>query len=105
MLEYDVLEKQGDVARLRLGGELVAEQRIDLLERVVKRHFLDDGVTGVVLEVGDLRLLDEDGLAALMRLRSDARRRGKRLFIDGAQGRVRTKLTVAGILQKLARGD
>jgi anti-anti-sigma regulatory factor len=85
-------------------GELAAQQPLHTLERALKRQFVEDGVRGVVLDVGEVRTLDEDGIAALMRLRSDALDHGKRLFVEGAQGKVRSKLSVAGILDKLARG-
>lgn len=104
MLEWEVAGREGDGVRIRLSGELVGEEWTNSLRLFLKEQYVDDGVTRIILDLSDLQQLDEEGLATLTHLRFEAQRRDKKLFVERAAGKVRGKLHVAGLLDKLAEG-
>jgi anti-anti-sigma regulatory factor len=62
-------------------------------------HYLDDGVSTILLDASDLLFLDEDGVGALLRLRSEAIVKGKRIWLSNVRGQVRDKLQLINVLR------
>ncbi len=62
-------------------------------------HYLDDGVSTILLDASDLVFLDEDGVGALLRLRSEAIVKGKRIWLSNVGGQVRDKLQLINVLR------
>lgn len=108
MLDYEVTRHQPDQVSLRLRGDLVDEPTAKLLERELERHYVDDGVRVIRVDLGEVEVVSLEGIATLVELWRESRRRGKDFVVVGAEGQVREKLAVTGLLGPLAgegRGD
>ena len=104
MLNYEVLERDRDFVRVKIEGELVGNEWTRRLCAFLEDAYVDDGVRRIRLDLAELHDLDEDGLAALLDLRSRSIQQDKALFVEGTTGRVRSKLRVSGMLQKFESG-
>ena len=84
-----------------LRGSLAAEDWTDRLEAFLQEHYVDDGVTRIVLDLSGVDWVDLEGVATIIRLAHHAADRGKRLLVSGATGPVRAKLERTGVLEYL----
>jgi anti-anti-sigma factor len=102
MLEYRVERKDGGDVVVALRGALADEDWTDRLEAFLQEHYVDDGVTRIVLNLAGVEWVDLEGVATLIRLAHHARDRGKRLLITEASDLVRGKLERTGVLEYLS---
>lgn len=98
MVDYEVLDKDGEEACLLLRGDLVGEVPSEALERDLERHYVDDGVRLICVDLSGLRMVNEDGIRILLELRKKSSARGKRLVLRRPEGQVRQKLQTMGLL-------
>jgi len=101
LLNYEVTERTGSEASLLLHGQLSGEVSAERLKEDLGRHYVDDGVRIIVVDLSGLDLIDLEGVGVLLTLWREARQRGKRLFVQGANGQVREKLAITGVLGPL----
>jgi anti-anti-sigma regulatory factor len=101
MVEYEVSEKRGTRGYLRLRGTLVGEVPVEEFTRALERHYVDDGVKDIVVDLSDVTELSLEGVAHLLRLKGESRERGKRFHVQGVSGQPREKLEITGTLQVL----
>jgi anti-sigma B factor antagonist len=101
-LSIDRIDQPGGAVLLRLRGELDVQTAQQL-----RRRLLDhlDERTPLVVELRGLDFMDSSGLAALLELRSRARRADWRVRIQGACGRVRELLERTGTLEIIEQTD
>ena len=102
MVDYEVLDREGDHAFLVLRGELVGDVSSDHVKRELERHYVDDGVRTIRVDLADLDFINLDGIRILLELRAESIHRGKRFVVQDAQGQVREKLRVTGLLDPLS---
>jgi anti-anti-sigma factor len=102
MVDYEVLNRDGDVACLMLRGELEGDVPSEVLKRELEGHYVDDGVRTICVKLNELNLITLDGVGILLELWNESRRRGKRFVIQDPQGQVREKLRVTGLLATFA---
>lgn len=101
MLEYETVEN-GDAVRVGLAGELAGQVWTERLQRLLEHHFINDGVKTIRINLESVSYMNTSGVATLLRLYNESKRRGKRLIVEGAKGRIREKLRLAGVLDVLA---
>ena len=104
MVEYQILDRMGDAVLLQLSGELAHHFRTEQLRQALERHFVDDGVKVIRVDLSPVTFMDSYGVATLVSLLKESRERGKKFQVEGAQGQVREKLGVTGVLKVLQRG-
>ena len=104
MVDYEVVAREGERVVLQLRGELAATLQTDALREALEDHYVDDGVRLIEVDIAPLRFLDSYGVATLVALQKESRHRGKRFLVGGAQGQVREKLRVTGVLRILEKG-
>jgi len=102
MVDYEVLDKEGDIAYLLLRGELVGDLPSEHLKHALEPHYVDDGVRTICVVLSDLKFINLDGVAILVELWKESRARGKEFVLRDAKGRVRDKLRTTGLLEPLA---
>jgi anti-anti-sigma factor len=95
----------------RDGGELTvaADGVIDLatvgaFEAAIAAAVADDTATSVVVDHGQVRLLDSSGIGALLKGRRQADERQRPYRVGGAEGMVAEVLRITGVWDHLA-GD
>jgi anti-anti-sigma factor len=98
----DSVDQPGGTVLLRLRGELDV-QSSPLLRRRLLDHLAER--TQLVVELRGLDFMDSSGLAALLELRSRARRADWPVRVQGARGRVRELLERTGTLEIVEQGD
>lgn len=101
MVEYEVSQKQGDRGYLRLRGALVGEVTGWEFTRALERHYADDGVNDIVVDVSDVTEISLEGVASLLQLERESHDRGKRFVVEGVHGQPRNKLEITGTLKRL----
>ena len=104
MVDYEVADREGEVATLLLRGELVGDIESKQIEHSLERHYVDDGVKLIEVDLSQLEQINLEGIAILLELWSASRARGKRFQTRGASGQVLDKLTVAGVASLLSQG-
>ena len=104
-VDYRVIDRHGESVTVRLEGELVGVGNSARLRQALEEHFVDDGVQVITLDLSTVSFLDNYGATALVALMQESERRGKRLFVTGADRQVRDKLRVTGILNVLEQGN
>jgi anti-anti-sigma factor len=104
MVHCDVIERDGDHVVLGIRGDLSAKLMTDVLGESLEKHYVDDGVRLIRLNLSGVRFMDSYGVATLVGLRRASQDRGKRFVVEGATGQVRDKLQVTGVLGILERG-
>ena len=104
VVDYEVVAREGERVVLQLRGELTAALQTDTLREALEEHYVDDGVRRIEVDIAPLRFLDSYGVATLVALHKESRERGKRFVVGGAQGQVREKLRVTGVLEILEQG-
>ena len=103
MVEYQVLDKEGPFAALKLKGELVGDISSQDLKGALERHYVDDGVREILIDLTDLSEISLEGVAILLELWRESGRRGKEFTVRGAHGQVEEKLQITGALKPLMR--
>jgi anti-anti-sigma regulatory factor len=96
LAEYEVSDREGDRVTLRLHGDLVGEESVDHFKESLERHYVDDGVKLIRVELSDLDTINLEGVAVLLQLYQESLARGKRFLAEGATGQVRDKLEITG---------
>jgi anti-anti-sigma regulatory factor len=103
--EYEVTEKAGDYVLLTLRGELAEEFRVARVHEDLEEHYVDDGVKRIRVTLAEVPRISLEGVAALLDLWREARRRGKSFQVERASGQVRQKLETTGVLELIAADD
>jgi len=96
VLEVGTPDRSGERVSIALRGSLAGADAGRLRHGLVE-HYVDDGVREIVLDASELAFVDEDGVGALLRLRSEAVLRGKRLWLLNPQGQVPDKLALINL--------
>jgi anti-anti-sigma regulatory factor len=102
LVDYEVLAREGDYVRLLLRGELVEDVGSERIKRSLERHYVDDGVRTIVVDLSELDLVSLDGIETLVELWKESVARGKRFVLRGATGQVEAKLRTTGLLGPLS---
>ena len=102
MVDYEVLDREGDLACLLLRGELEGDVPSEVLKRELERHYVDDGVRTICVKLNELHLITLDGVGILLELWQESRNRGKRFVVQDPHGQVLRKLRVTGLLGTLS---
>jgi anti-anti-sigma factor len=105
MFACRVIERENDYVIVQLDGEFAGERLTDRVREALEEHYVDDGVRRIRLDLGSLRFIDLEGVAALLSLRKESTERGKGFTVEGALGQVREKLGVTGVLVLLESGS
>lgn len=103
-MDYEVTERTGDYVRLILRGELSGERPVEHFKRDLERHYVDDGVRTIQVDLEDLTALSLEGCAVLLELWEESHRRGKKFELVHPTGQVRDKLAMTGLLKALGSG-
>ncbi len=98
MLEVGAPERSGERVSIPVRGSLTRSEASKLRDGLIE-HYVDDGVTTILLDASDLLFLDEDGVGALLRLRSEAIIKGKHIWLSNVRGQVRDKLQLINVLR------
>jgi anti-anti-sigma factor len=98
---YEVLDREGDLACLLMRGQLEGDVSSERLKAELERHYVDDGVRTIRVDLSELEYVTLDGLWILVDLRRESLDRGKRFVLRNPRGRVRDKLRVTGLLGPL----
>ena len=101
MVEYEVSEKQGDRGYLRLRGRLAGEVTVKDFTTALERHYIDDGVKDIVVDLSDVSEISLEGVARLLLLERKSHDRGKGFLVEGVHGQPREKLEITGTLKRL----
>jgi anti-anti-sigma factor len=101
MVDYEVLDRERDSAFLLLRGELDEDTSSEQLKRNLERHYVDDGVKTIFVDVKDLHFISLDGIGILLELRRESLARGKRFIVRDAAGQVKRQLQRTGLLEAL----
>jgi anti-anti-sigma regulatory factor len=101
MVEYEVSEKRGQRGYLRLRGALVGDVSVQEFTRALEHHYVDDGVTDIVVDLSDVTEISLEGVARLLELERESHDRGKRFVVQGVHGQPRQKLEITGTLRQL----
>jgi anti-anti-sigma factor len=105
MFACRVIERDRDYVIVQLDGEFAGERLTENVRETLEEHYVDDGVRRIRVDLQPLQFIDLEGVAALLSLRRESKERGKRFTVERAQGQVREKLAVTGVLDLLERGD
>jgi len=98
MIDYEVTDRTDGEVFLRLRGELVGEVTSEQLKADLERHYVDDGVKVIAVDLSGLDLISLEGIVVLVELWEESKARGKQFRVDGPQGQVMDKLRVTGLL-------
>jgi anti-anti-sigma factor len=104
VVEFEAQEKQGDRGYLRLRGTMVGEITVEEFKHALERHYVDDGVTQIVVDLSDVTEISLEGVATLLLLQKESHDRGKRFVVQGDHDQVRRKLEITGALSRLEQG-
>jgi len=105
MFACRVIEREDDYVVVGLDGEFAGERLTENVRETLQEHYVDDGVRRIRVDLHDVLFIDLEGVAALLSLRRESQERGKWFTVERAQGQVREKLGVTGVLKLLERGD
>jgi anti-anti-sigma factor len=105
VVEYEVAEKSDDFVLLRLRGELLGDLPVQQLHDALEEHYVDDGVRFIRVDLSQVERVSLEGVAVLVDLWRESRRRGKQFRAEEARGVVREKLATTGVLRLLSGGD
>jgi anti-anti-sigma factor len=103
-LAFGVWDEDAVQIVMELHGELTGPWQTRQLKAAVEQHFDDDAVREVLVNVRDLGFMDNDGVAALVALLMVCRQHGMGFRVTGADGQIRDKLRVTGVLRVLEQG-
>jgi anti-anti-sigma factor len=101
LIEYEVVEREGDYVVLQLRGELVADVSAEGVRRALEEHYVDDGVRVIRVDLDQVSYITMEGIQVLLALWRESRDRGKRFRTEGASGQVSHRLRVAGVSKLL----
>lgn len=102
MPDYEVAERAGDAVVLRLLGEWEEDLPVDRIHDDLEEHYVDDGVTFIRADLSGVDFMSLEGVAALLDLQQEAKRRGKTFLVEHPAGQVRDKLATTGVLGLLS---
>ena len=74
------------------------------LSRAIEHHYVDDGVSRIVVDLRDVDEISLEAVGILLKLREEAERRGKRFLVERPRDPVREKLAITGVLRLLTEG-
>lgn len=101
-LDYSI--EGSEPRRVRLSGEIdigVASKAVD----VITDSVLDGTPKRMVVDIGQVSLLDSTGVAALVTAKKIAAHRGCTLVVANPADIVREQMAVTGVLEFLTGGD
>jgi anti-anti-sigma factor len=98
MVEYEVGEREGPLVVVRLRGELVGDLPTAMIKADLERHYVDDGVREIRVDLTDVPHVTLEGIAVLLQLRAESSSRGKRFRVENPSGQVLERLTTTGVL-------
>jgi anti-anti-sigma factor len=101
VVDYEVMDREDDHASLVLRGELAGDVPSEHLKEELERHYVDDGVSEIRVDLDGLTSITLEGVAILLELWRESKKRGKHFVIHDARGQVLEKLTVTGVLRTL----
>ena len=102
MVHYEAIKRAGH-AVLVLDGELVGDRPTQELHDALEDHYVDDGVTEIIVDLSEVGFVSLEGIAALLDLYREARLRGKNFRIEHPTEQVRAKLATTGVLMSLMK--
>jgi len=103
-LAFGVSDEAAGQVIMDLHGELAGPWETRPLKAAVEEQFDHDAVHGVLVNVRGLGFMDNYGVATLVALLMDCRQHGMGFRVAGADGQVREKLRVTGVLRLLEHG-
>jgi anti-anti-sigma regulatory factor len=101
MVEYVAGEEVGAKGFLVLSGEFVGDGPDQGLAKHIEHHYVDDGVSEIVVDLRDVEAITLEGVAILLRLREESAWRGKRFVVEHAHDQVEEKLALTRVLRLL----
>jgi anti-anti-sigma factor len=101
MVDYEVRDREDDHASLVLRGELAGDIPSEQLKKELERHYIDDGVREIRVDLEGLTSITLEGVAILLELWRESKKRGKHFVIHDARGQVLEKLKATGVLRTL----
>jgi anti-anti-sigma factor len=102
MVRYEVTERQNALVVVTLNGQLVGDLASEEVAGSLERHYVDDGVQEIRVDLSGVDEITLEGVGLLLALWTESRRRGKRLIVQNTRGQVRDKLEVTGTLPVLS---
>jgi anti-anti-sigma regulatory factor len=103
MAGYEVSDRDGVQVRIRLFGELLGDASTARVEDDLERHYVDDGVQEIRVDLAEVPHITLEGVAVLLRLRMASDARGKRLVVENPSGQVMERLKTTGVLGFLSQ--
>jgi anti-anti-sigma factor len=97
MIEYEVIQREGDDVVLQLRGELTGDVSSDEVKETLEEHYVDDGVRRIRVDLGPVSYITLEGIQILLSLWRESKERGKEFQAEGATGQVSARLRVAGV--------
>jgi anti-anti-sigma factor len=104
MVNYTVEKRGANSVRIALHGELAGRVWTERIRAGLEEHYVDDGVRSIEVDVSGVTFMDNFGVATLMALQRESAGNGKRFTVRSAQGQVREKLHVTGVIRVLQEG-
>jgi anti-anti-sigma factor len=98
VVDYEVMDRKDDHASLVLRGELADDTPSKHLKGELERHYVDDGVREIRVDLEGLTSITLEGVATLLELWRESNERGKHFVVHDARGPVLRKLKVTGVL-------
>jgi anti-sigma B factor antagonist len=98
------LEEQivGEVAVVRVSGEIVLKKNRSMLLHDKVRHLLQQGHANVLIDLGNVTFVDSAGLGELVQTNSTAKDHGAALKLFGPSNRLREMMNVTRLTSILA---
>jgi anti-anti-sigma factor len=97
LVDYEITDRTGDEASIILKGELSSDVPSEQLKKALERHFIDDGVRVLRVDLSGLDWIDLEGIGVLLALWREARDRETRFVVTGASGQVKGRLEITGL--------
>jgi anti-anti-sigma factor len=104
LFDFRILNRADDYVVVGLKGDFAGERLTESVRERLEEHYVDDGVRRIRLNLGELRFIDLEGVAALLELRRESDERRKVFTVEGARGQVLDKMRVTGVLAFLEGG-
>lgn len=102
MIEFAAQVRPDDDV-LVVSGEVDIAAVDDLFEQA--RAYIESGPQVLVIDVADVTFIDSSGLGALVRLKTEAAERGKRLVLSNVPRYVARVLDVTGLTEAFEQTD
>ena len=104
MLEYSVASRTASTVTVALRGDMVGEAWATRMREFLQEHFVEDVVSLISLDLSEVRVIDLEGIGALVALARNAERQSKGLVILSPTEAVKRRLETTGMLGYLTSG-